>query len=85
MDSNMPITFYQRIKRPAQVALWEQLDPQGNTRRHLTSPSNEEPITPCDISHHLLELVTQFTVPEGQRKVCQFKPLSLYNCRKSSS
>lgn len=72
-DSNMPITFYQRMKRPAQVALWEQLEQRGNTRRRLTSPSNEQPVTPCDISLHLLELgVTQFAVPEGQREVCQF-------------
>lgn len=67
MDSYMPITFYQRIKRQVQLALWEQLDQQGNTQRHLTSPSNEESVEPCDISHHLLERVTPFTVPEGQR------------------
>lgn len=77
MDSNMPITFYRHIKRPAQVALWEQLEQQGNTRRRLTSPSNEQPVTLCDISHHLLELETPFAVPEGPREVCQFKSLSL--------
>lgn len=74
-DSNMPITLYQRIKRPSQMALWDQLDQQGNTSRHLTSQSNEEPIAPCDISHHRLEVVTPFTVPEGQREVCQIKSL----------
>lgn len=82
MDSKMPITFYQHIKQPAQVAVWEQLDQRGNTPRRLTSPSNEERITPCDISHHLLEAVTHFKVPEHQREVCQFKLLSLKDQRK---
>lgn len=31
MDSKMQITFYQHIKRLVQVALWEQLNQQGNT------------------------------------------------------
>jgi len=64
--STMPITFHRRVKRPEQQSLWEQLKWRGGTGRPLTSPGNEQPITPCDISHLLLELVTPFTVPEGR-------------------
>lgn len=77
IESKMPITFYQHIKRPTQVALWEQLDQRGDTPRRLMSPSNEDHTTPCDTSHHLLELVTHFIVPESQREICQFKLLPL--------
>lgn len=52
------------------MALWEQLEQQGKTSAASNERGNEQPITPCDISHHLLQLVTPFTVP-GVWEVCQ--------------
>lgn len=77
MDIDMPINIYPHIKPPTQVALWEQLGQQGNTLGCLTSLSNEEPLTLCDISHHLPQLATPFTFPEGQTEAFPFKCLSL--------
>lgn len=62
------MTLYLRIICQQHEALWEQLSRQGNAGRHRTSPSNEETIAPRDNKHLRLELVTPFTVPEGQTK-----------------